>query len=65
MSASFCILFMIVRPHIPQPRILPCLADRSTKHCRAMTYRLIRHTLIDIESVDKLKELPIDWYMVK
>lgn len=30
-----------------------------------MTYRLIRHALIDIESVDKLKEHPIDWYIVK
>jgi rapamycin-insensitive companion of mTOR len=30
-----------------------------------MTYRLIRHALIDIESVDKLKDHPIDWYIVK
>lgn len=30
-----------------------------------MTYRLIRHTLIDIESVNKLQEHPIDWHIVK
>jgi len=52
-------------PHILQFSALPCLGDKSTKYCRAMTYRLIRHALIDIESVDKLKEHPIDWYIVK
>ncbi|KAF9781640.1 Rapamycin-insensitive companion of mTOR, N-term-domain-containing protein [Thelephora terrestris] len=45
--------------------VLPCLGDRSTKYCRAMTYRLIRHALIDIETVKKLREHPIDWYIVK
>lgn len=45
--------------------VLPCLGDSSTKYRRAMTYRLIRHALIGIESVGKLKEHSIDWYLVK
>ncbi|OCH89904.1 hypothetical protein OBBRIDRAFT_793801 [Obba rivulosa] len=45
--------------------VLPCLSDKSTKHCRATAYRLIRHSLVDSHSVSRLVEQDLDWYIVK
>ncbi|KAI0036452.1 Rapamycin-insensitive companion of mTOR, N-term-domain-containing protein [Vararia minispora EC-137] len=45
--------------------VLPCLSDGSTQFCRATAYRLLRHLLVDAESVKRLREQPIDWYIVK
>ncbi|KAI0346017.1 hypothetical protein BDW22DRAFT_1353679 [Trametopsis cervina] len=45
--------------------VIPALADRATKQSRATAYRLIRHMLVSTQSVEKLKEHTLDWYMVK
>ncbi|KXN88287.1 Protein ste16 [Leucoagaricus sp. SymC.cos] len=44
--------------------ILPCLADKCSRSCRAAAYRLIRHALVDAESVQKLGRA-LDWYILK
>ncbi|TRM64014.1 Rapamycin-insensitive companion of mTOR, middle domain-containing protein [Schizophyllum amplum] len=31
--------------------VIPSLADRSSKQCRASAYRLIRHAIVDVDSV--------------
>lgn len=45
--------------------MLPALSTRSTQFCRATAYRLLRHLLVDADSVTKLHEQPLDWYIVK
>jgi hypothetical protein len=44
---------------------LPALADKRSKQCRATAYRLIRHLLVDPESVHKLIDQNIDWFLVR
>ncbi|KAF9046606.1 Rapamycin-insensitive companion of mTOR, N-term-domain-containing protein [Panaeolus papilionaceus] len=44
--------------------ILPCLTDKCSKQCRASAYRVIRHSLVDKDSVMKLGE-SVDWYIIK
>lgn len=48
-----------------QHRVLPSLSDRSSKRSRATAYRLIRHSLVDFHSVERLKEQKLDWFLVK
>jgi hypothetical protein len=45
--------------------VIPALADKCTKQCRAAAYRLIRHALVDSDSVKRLGEQALDWYIVK
>ncbi|KAH9950606.1 Rapamycin-insensitive companion of mTOR, N-term-domain-containing protein [Amylocystis lapponica] len=45
--------------------VLPSLADRASKQCRATTYRLLRHSLVDVQSVQRLQRQNLEWYMVK
>ncbi|KAI0087847.1 Rapamycin-insensitive companion of mTOR, N-term-domain-containing protein [Irpex rosettiformis] len=45
--------------------VIPALADRATKQSRATAYRLVRHMLVSMQSVEKLKEHALDWYLVK
>ncbi|KAL1745112.1 Rapamycin-insensitive companion of mTOR, N-term-domain-containing protein [Schizophyllum fasciatum] len=45
--------------------VVPSLADRSSKQCRASAYRVIRHALVDVDSVKCLSEQYLDWYIVK
>jgi rapamycin-insensitive companion of mTOR len=45
-------------------RIVPCLVDKCSKGCRAAAYRLIRHALVEPESVQRLGT-SLDWYIVK
>ncbi|KAJ3802454.1 Rapamycin-insensitive companion of mTOR, N-term-domain-containing protein [Lentinula aff. detonsa] len=51
-------------PEIVQP-VLFALADKRTKQCRAVAYRVIRYSLVDAESVKKLKEQEVEWYMIR
>ncbi|EDR13794.1 uncharacterized protein LACBIDRAFT_309182 [Laccaria bicolor S238N-H82] len=44
--------------------VIPGLGDRCSKQCRAAAYRLLRHALVDAESVKRLGQ-SVDWYMVK
>ncbi|TFK61396.1 hypothetical protein BDN72DRAFT_805030 [Pluteus cervinus] len=44
--------------------VLPALSDTSTKQCRATAYRLIRHSLVDADSVRRLDQA-LDWYLLK
>lgn len=44
---------------------IPALSDRASKQSRATAYRLIRHMLVGTQSVEKLKDHPLDWYIVK
>jgi len=46
-------------------RVLPALSDYSTQFCRATAYRLLPHLLVDADSVQRLREQPLDWYIVK
>lgn len=45
--------------------VIPALADKRSKHCRAAAYRVIRHALVDHDSVKRLGEQALDWYIVK
>ncbi|KAG9027306.1 hypothetical protein FS837_004314, partial [Tulasnella sp. UAMH 9824] len=45
--------------------IVPALADYASKESRAATYRLIRHLLLDADSVDRLYPFGLDWYIVR
>ncbi|KAJ4482113.1 Rapamycin-insensitive companion of mTOR, N-term-domain-containing protein [Lentinula aciculospora] len=51
-------------PEVVQP-VISALADKRTRQCRAVAYRVIRHSLVDAESVKKLKEQEIDWYIIR
>lgn len=46
-------------------RVLPSFSDRSSQRSRATAYRLIRHSLVDFHSVERLKEQKLDWFLVK
>ena len=43
----------------------PSLADKATTRARATAYRLLRHSLFDRDSVERLLDQSIDWYIVK
>ncbi|KAG7088365.1 hypothetical protein E1B28_012368 [Marasmius oreades] len=45
--------------------VIPALADKRSLHCRAIAYRVIRHVLVDAESVKNLRKQEIDWYIVR
>ncbi|KAG6812566.1 hypothetical protein H0H92_002218 [Tricholoma furcatifolium] len=46
--------------------VFPFLGDRFSKQTRAAAYRLIRHILVDKESVKLLDEVKsLDWYIIK
>ena len=44
--------------------VLPCFSDRRTTQCRAAAYRVVRHALVDTDTVSRLGEA-LDWYIVK
>ncbi|KAF8895478.1 Rapamycin-insensitive companion of mTOR, N-term-domain-containing protein [Infundibulicybe gibba] len=44
--------------------VAPGLAESCSKRCRAVSYRLIRHALVDADSVKRLGDT-LDWYIVK
>jgi hypothetical protein len=67
---SYCNGAIRMRSQSSQPvhgcrSVMPGLADRSSKECRAAAYRLIRHTLVDTESVERLRDQNVDWYIIK
>lgn len=43
----------------------PSLADHASTRARATAYRLLRHSLVDRDSVERLLEHSLDWYIVK
>jgi len=43
---------------------VPCLADKQTKQCRAAAYRVVRHALVDADTVHRLGGA-LDWYILK
>lgn len=43
----------------------PALADRASTRSRAIAYRLLRHSLFDRDSVERLLDQSFDWYVVK
>lgn len=45
--------------------VTPTLADQASTRARAITYRLLRHALIDRDSVERMLEYPLEWYLVK
>ncbi|KAF5369485.1 hypothetical protein D9758_002757 [Tetrapyrgos nigripes] len=45
--------------------VIPALADKRSKQCRAVAYRVIRHALVDANSVKVMLEQQIDWYIVR
>ncbi|KAF5382569.1 hypothetical protein D9615_002880 [Tricholomella constricta] len=46
--------------------VLPFLGDKFSKQTRAAAYRLLRHTLVDAESVKIIDESQsLDWYIIK
>ena len=45
--------------------VSPSLADRASTRSRACAYRLLRHSLVDKDSVERLIEHSLDWYIVK
>ncbi|KAJ3825070.1 Rapamycin-insensitive companion of mTOR, N-term-domain-containing protein [Lentinula raphanica] len=51
-------------PEIVQS-VVSALADKRSKQCRAVAYRVIRHSLVDAESIQKLKEQEIEWYIIR
>ncbi|KAJ6537472.1 Rapamycin-insensitive companion of mTOR, N-term-domain-containing protein [Mycena sp. CBHHK59/15] len=45
--------------------VIPALADKASQKCRAAAYRLIRHALVDADSVKRIGEQTLDWYIIK
>ncbi|CAE6415154.1 unnamed protein product [Rhizoctonia solani] len=45
--------------------VSPALADYATKESRTAVYRLLRYAMVDIDSVAKLREQDIDYYLVR
>ncbi|KAI9458810.1 Rapamycin-insensitive companion of mTOR, N-term-domain-containing protein [Russula earlei] len=45
--------------------VIPALSKRSIQFSRATAYRLIRHMLVDLESIKRLNEQPFDWFLVR
>jgi rapamycin-insensitive companion of mTOR len=45
--------------------VIPALSKYSTQLSRATAYRLLRHMLVDFESVKRLNEQPLDWFIVR
>ncbi|KAJ7935708.1 Rapamycin-insensitive companion of mTOR, N-term-domain-containing protein, partial [Mycena leptocephala] len=45
--------------------VIPALADKASQKCRAAAYRLIRHILIDANSIKHIGEQTLDWYIIK
>ncbi|ESK90459.1 cytosolic regulator pianissimo [Moniliophthora roreri MCA 2997] len=45
--------------------VVPALADKRSIQCRAIAYRVIRHSLVDAESVRNLRKQNIDWYIIR
>ncbi|KAI0004603.1 Rapamycin-insensitive companion of mTOR, N-term-domain-containing protein [Russula compacta] len=45
--------------------VIPALSKHSTQFSRATAYRLIRHMLVDMESIKRLHEQPLDWFFVR
>ncbi|KAF8918988.1 Rapamycin-insensitive companion of mTOR, N-term-domain-containing protein [Mucidula mucida] len=45
--------------------VIPALADRRSTQCHSAAYRVIRLALVDHDSVKRLGEQPLDWYIVK
>lgn len=45
--------------------VTPALSKHSTQLSRATAYRLLRHMLVDTESVKRLHEQPLDWFIVR
>ncbi|KAF8139513.1 Rapamycin-insensitive companion of mTOR, N-term-domain-containing protein [Mycena galopus ATCC 62051] len=45
--------------------VIPALADKASQKCRAAAYRLIRHTLVDADSMKRIGEQTLDWYIIK
>lgn len=45
--------------------VTPALSKHSTQLSGATAYRLLRHMLVDTESVKRLHEQPLDWFIVR
>ncbi|CAE6437545.1 unnamed protein product [Rhizoctonia solani] len=45
--------------------VSPALADYATKESRTAAYRLLRYAMVDSDSVAKLREQDIDYYLVR
>jgi rapamycin-insensitive companion of mTOR len=52
-------------PFLTYPSVFPALSKRSTQFSRATAYRLIRHMVVDLESIKRLNEQPLDWFLVR
>ncbi|KDR82835.1 hypothetical protein GALMADRAFT_88557 [Galerina marginata CBS 339.88] len=44
--------------------VLPCFGDKCSKQCRAAAYRVVRHSLVDTDTVNRLGDA-LDWYILK
>ncbi|KIM43166.1 hypothetical protein M413DRAFT_443978 [Hebeloma cylindrosporum] len=44
--------------------VLPCFGDKCSMQCRAAAYRVIRHSLVDKDTVSRLGDA-LDWYILK
>ncbi|KIY45635.1 hypothetical protein FISHEDRAFT_66904 [Fistulina hepatica ATCC 64428] len=45
--------------------VAPALADAGSRQSRSAAYRVMRHALVDADSVQRLREQSIDWYIIK
>ena len=45
--------------------VIPSLSDHASSKARAISYRLLRHSIYDRDSVERLLEHSLDWYLVK
>ncbi|KAJ8080510.1 hypothetical protein PM082_017343 [Marasmius tenuissimus] len=45
--------------------VIPALADKRSVRCRAVAFRVIRHVLVNADSVKNLRKQEIDWYIVR
>ncbi|KAJ7459908.1 Rapamycin-insensitive companion of mTOR, N-term-domain-containing protein [Mycena latifolia] len=54
-----------VVPSSSHSSVIPALADKSSQKCRAAAYRLIRHILVEPDSLKRIGEQTLDWYIIK
>jgi rapamycin-insensitive companion of mTOR len=57
-------MIFLVQAHVA-PSVSPALADYATKESRTAAYRLLRHAMVDNDSIAKLREQDIDYYLVR
>lgn len=58
-------MFRALKAYHIRVSVAPALSDSASMRSRACAFRLFRHCLFDKDSVERLLEHPLEWYIVK